>query len=81
MNTTNLAQTTNFICGSEKLKLFEAIIIRWRLAPFKTKYTPNFKMDWGKKYENATYPQREKAPVELFDLKTFVKKQKEAKMC
>ena len=26
MNTTNLAQTTNFICGSEKLKLFEVYL-------------------------------------------------------
>ena len=64
----------------QRLEQFEVISLRLRRLPFKTKLTPNFKMDWGKKYEKATYPQREKSPVELFDLKTFVKKQKEAKM-
>ena len=64
----------------QRLKQFEVISLRLRKHPFKTKLTPNFQMDWGKKYEKATYPQREKEPVQLFDLKAFVKKQKEAKM-
>ena len=48
--------------------------------PFKTKLVPNWKMDWGKKYENATYPVREKHPVELWDIREFVKEQKKKKM-
>ena len=64
----------------QKLKLFEAIIIRWRLAPFKTKYTPNFKMDWGHPKVEATYPNREKQEVQLFDVKEFTKKKKSDKI-
>ena len=64
----------------QKLKLFEAIIIRWRLAPFKTKYTPNFKMDWGHPKVEATYPTREKQEVQLFDVKEFTKKKKSEKI-
>ncbi len=64
----------------QKLKLFEAIIIRWRLSPFKTKYTPNFKMDWGHPHVEATYPEREKKPIQLFDVKEFTKKKKSDKI-
>ncbi len=64
----------------QKLKLFEAIIIRWRLAPFKTKYTPNFKMDWGHPKSEAVYPTREKKPVQKFDVKEFTKKKKSEKI-
>ena len=64
----------------QKLKLFEAIIIRWRMAPFKTKYTPNFKMDWGHPHIEAEFPERKKEPVEMFDLKTFVKEKKRSNM-
>ena len=64
----------------QKLKLFEAIIIRWRMAPFKTKYTPNFKMDWGHPHIEAEFPSREKEPVQTFDLKTFVKEKKRKNM-
>ena len=64
----------------QRLKQFEVICLRLRSMPFKTKLTPHFKMDWGKQYDKATYPQREKEPVELFDLKEFVKKQKQEKM-
>ena len=64
----------------QKLKLFEAIIIRWRLSPFKTKYTPNFKMDWGHPKVEAVYPEREKKEVQLFDVKEFTKKKKSDKI-
>lgn len=64
----------------QKLKLFEAIIIRWRLSPFKTKYTPNFKMDWGHAHIDATYPNREVKEIKLFDVKTFVKEKKRQNM-
>ncbi len=64
----------------QKLKLFEAIIIRWRLSPFKTKYTPNFKMDWGHSKTEATYPVREKRSIQKFDVKEFTKKKKSEKI-
>ena len=64
----------------QRLAQFEVIALRLRSMPFKTKLTPHFQMDWGKKYEKATYPQREKEPVQLFDLKEFVKKKKQEKM-
>ena len=64
----------------QRLEQFEVICLRLRMMPFKTKLTPHFKMDWGKKYEKATYPQREKDAVELFDLKEYVKKKKQEKM-
>ncbi|MDE5889222.1 MAG: type IV secretory system conjugative DNA transfer family protein, partial [Bacilli bacterium] len=64
----------------QKLKLFEAIIIRWRLSPFKTKYTPNFKMDWGHPKFEAEYPVRKKREIKLFDVKEFTKKKKSDKI-
>ena len=64
----------------QRLAQFEVISLRLRAMPFKTKLTPHFKMDWGRQYEKATYPQRVKRPVELFDLKEYVKKKKQEKM-
>lgn len=64
----------------QRLKQFEVICLRLRSMPFKTKLTPNYMMDWGEKYDKATYPQREKEPVELFDLKEHVKAIKQEKM-
>jgi len=64
----------------QKLKLFEAIIIRWRKPPFKTKYTPNFKMDWGHPHSEATFVTRNKKDIKLFDVKTFVKEKKRENM-
>ena len=60
----------------QKLKLFEAIVLRWRKNPFKTKLTPDFKIDWGIKHEKATLPTREKQEIQLFDVKKFVSEQK-----
>ena len=60
----------------QKLKLFEAIIIRWRKNPFKTKLTPDFKIDWGIKYGKAVLPTRDIQKIELFDIKKFVSEKK-----
>lgn len=63
------------ISDLQKLSLFEVIIRRVRLAPFKTKLTPNYMMNWGKKYPNANIndvPEREKHEVEVFDVRKFV---------
>jgi len=64
----------------QKLKLGEAIIIRLRMNPFKTKYAPNFKVDWGEDYPEASYPERKTEDIELFDLKKYVTEEKRKKM-
>lgn len=64
----------------QKLKLFEAIIIRLRKYPFKTKLEPDFKMDWGIKREMAELPARDKREIQLFDLKKYVSEEKRKKM-
>ena len=56
------------------------IVLRTRMMPFKTKMVYNWKMDWGKKYKIATYPEREKKSVELFDIKAVVNKIREEKI-
>ncbi len=64
----------------QRMKMFEVIILRLRKQPFKTKLTPNFKIDWGKKYPIAKYPTRDKREVHTFDIKEFVKNQKKKKL-
>ena len=68
----------------QRLKQFEIIAIRLRMMPFKTQFTPDYKLDmngtWGKKYPNATYPVREKKEVQLFDIREFVKAKKKEQM-
>ena len=60
----------------QKLKLFQAIIIRWRKNPFKTNLAPDFKIDWGIERQTAVLPVREKRQIELFDVKKFVSEKK-----
>ena len=67
------------ISDLQKMKQFEVIIMRLRLNPFKTKFVPYYKWDI-KRYPKAEYPQREKQPVHVFDLREFVKEKKKAKL-
>lgn len=68
----------------QRLPQWSMVVLRIRMMPFKTKLTPNWKMEkenlWGKKYEKAEYPTREKEPLHLFDLKKFVEEKNEEKM-
>ncbi|MBR4619288.1 MAG: type IV secretory system conjugative DNA transfer family protein [Bacilli bacterium] len=64
----------------QKMKENEVIIMRLRMSPFKTKFTPNYKIDWGEKFPKAKYPTREKKQVHVFDIKEFVKNQKKKKL-
>ena len=64
----------------QRMKLFVVIILRLRKHPFKTKFVPYFKLDFGKKYPKAGYPQREKEPVKTFDIREFVKEKKRQKL-
>ena len=68
------------ISDLQRMKQFETIILRMRKQPFKTKMTPDFKIDWGKKYPKATYPTRNKEEVHTFDIKEFVKAEKKKKL-
>lgn len=56
----------------QRLKEWEIIVLRTRMYPFKTKITPNYKMDWGETFPKGNYPQREKKKINVFDLKSFV---------
>ena len=62
----------------------QVIWLRLRMMPFKTKMTPDWKMNkenaWGESYGKATYPVREKKEVQLFDIRDFVKAKKKEKM-
>ncbi len=64
----------------QRLQQYETISLRLRTMPFKTKLIPNYKMDWGTHYEKATYPERQKREVELFDIREYVKEMKKKKM-
>ncbi len=68
------------IADLQKLKLFEAIILRLRKSPFRTKLEPDFKIDWGIERKPATYPEREKQKIELFDLKKYVTEENNKRM-
>ena len=65
----------------QKLELFEVIIIKTRLNPYRTKLSPSFNIDWGdSKYGNGQYTERVIKPIELFDIKEFVKVKKRNKL-
>ena len=64
----------------QRMKQYEVIILRLRKQPFKTKITPDWKLDWGAKYPLAKYPIRKKHEVHTFDIKEFVKNQKKKKL-
>lgn len=68
------------ITDLQKMKLFQAIIIRSRMAPFKTQYEPDFKMDWGIKRTELDFPHREVKHVDTFDIKNFVSEAKRKQM-
>lgn len=64
----------------QKLKMFEVIILRSRLNPFRTKMTPSFEIDWGNNFGNGELVEREKRGIALFDIKEFVKIKKRNKL-
>ncbi len=64
----------------QRLSQWETIILRLRTMPYKTKLTPNYKMNWGHNFPKANYPKRDKKVVKIFDLKAFVNKKREDKI-
>lgn len=65
----------------QRMKKFDQILLRLRKNPYKHSFVPDFKIDWGtKKYNKATYPERTKREVNVFDIREFVKKKKNEKI-
>ena len=64
----------------QKLKKFQVVILRQRMNPFKTKLTPSFEIDWHHGDEESAFIEREQRKVEIFDLKEYVKAEKQKKM-
>lgn len=64
----------------QRMQQWETIVLRIRTMPFKTKLTPNYKMNWGHSFPRADYPQREEIPVKIFDIKKFVEAKREEKI-
>ena len=65
----------------QRLPKWTVILMRIRCMPFKTRLAPNYELvqrhAWGPDYPDAAYPQREKQPLKVFDLKGFVNKKNE----
>ena len=64
----------------QNLKEEEALILRSRMRPFKTKLKYDHKIEWGMSKEKAEYPVRQKREVKMFDLKKYVEDQREKKI-
>ena len=64
----------------QNFKEEEALILRSRMRPFKSKLKFDHKIEWGMSKEKAEYPVRKMQKVQLFDLKAFVDKQREEKI-
>ena len=64
----------------QNFKEEEALILRSRMRPFKTKLKFDHKIEWGMSKEKANYPNAVLDPVKIFDLKSFVEKQREEKI-
>ena len=65
----------------QRMKQFDHILLRLRKSPFKTSFVPDFKIDWGEtNVPKVDYPQREKKPVSIFDIREFVKEKKNQKI-
>ena len=68
----------------QRMPVGSMIVLRTRCMPFKTKMKMNWQMVkenlWGKNYDLAPYPQREKVPVQMFDIKKVVEEKRQRKI-
>lgn len=60
----------------QKFKMGEALLIRMRKGPFKTKLQFDYKTSWGYEQVDEPFPHRDAKAVQLFDIKAFVKEKK-----
>ncbi len=69
------------VADLQKMKQFEAIVIRTRLNPFKTRLKPNFEIDWGMEKTTADpFVERTKQPIKVFDIRQFVNDRRKNKL-
>ena len=64
----------------QMMKMYDALVVRFRNRPYKTRLTPDYKIDWGYKKETAEYPTRETREVKTFKIKKFVDEHREQNM-
>ena len=64
----------------QKFKMGEALLMRSRKYPYRTKLKASFDIDWGMDKTEAEFPVRKENPVQLFDMKTYVSEEKRKKM-
>lgn len=64
----------------QNFKEEEALILRSRMRPFKTKLKFDHKIEWGMSKEKAEYPNAILNEVKIFDLKAFVEKNVKRKL-
>ena len=68
----------------QRMPVGSMIVLRTRCMPFKTKMKMNWQMVkenlWGKNYDLAPYPQREKVSVQMFDIKKVVEVKRQKKI-
>ena len=64
----------------KKFKMGEALLLRSRKNPFRTKLKADFEINWGMDKKEGVLLERAKREVELFDLKKFVSEEKRKKM-
>jgi len=68
----------------QRFKQDEVLVLKHRLPPLRTKFLPFWNTDFGYGKNNADVPkaelpEHEQQPLKLFDMREFVKKQKEEK--
>ena len=65
----------------QKFKMGEALLMRSRKFPFRTKLKAEFDINWGSEDKtSAELPTRKERPLELFDIKSFVSEEKRKQM-
>lgn len=67
------------ISDLQQMKMGEAIIMKLRSYPFKTKFPDISQYNFGnKKYDKASLAERERKPIQTFNVRDFVKEKKQA---
>ena len=63
----------------QHMKFGEGILMRLRQHPMKTKLPWNDEINWGFDVVEAEYPSRTLKPIQIFDIKEYVKEKKKEK--
>ena len=79
----NREETRPLVTVSElqRMQFKEAIVMKHRKPPFKTKLKGSWEIDFGfPKYEKDTYPERDKGKIAIFNIVDFVKAKKQGNL-